>query len=405
MEILVIDDSPDSLCFLTNLLKNRGYRVHSAASAHSALRAIEKRLPNLILLKDNLPDRDLSEFCSQLLSVPDTAQIPLLVMGVGDRIAEIKQWLQAGCADYILAPFEPTDILARVNAHLALKDLQEPLKRKIQAYTKALTRANLELHREVLERAEGQQALQNREGILRSILDSGLDGILVIDLKGKVLTSNPRFVEMWNIPAEMLTEDCQDRRLVEYGLPQIKNPERFRAKIGELYLTSARSIDIIELKDGRVFERFSSPLIRKGEEAGRVWTFHDATERIQTETSLRESELKYRHLVDHIQDVMYKSDCEGNLTMVSPSFAQLLGYSSVEECLGKNIARTFYLHPEDREVFLEKLKRTGVVKDYEIMLRRKDGSAVPVATSSRLLLDAPGAASRRRGDLPGCFRS
>ncbi|MDD1693743.1 MAG: PAS domain S-box protein [Methanoregula sp.] len=106
--------------------------------------------------------------------------------------------------------------------------------------------------------------------------------------------------------------------------------------------------------------------------------------------ALRESEEKYRSILDNIQDVYYRSDTAGNLILASPTMVSLLGYDSVSDLIGKNIAQTFYYLPEERTILLAELSSRGAVTDYEVTLKRRDGTPVPVSTSSHRYYDENG---------------
>ena len=144
---------------------------------------------------------------------------------------------------------------------------------------------------------------------------------------------------------------------------------------------------------------------------------HDITERKKTETELAatneqliaaEEELrgqydslaenqkalaasgeKYRAILENIQDVYYRTDSRGTLVMISPSGANLLGYAGVGEMTGRP-ATDYYADPAQREALLLALKKDGAVVNRETTLKRKDGSAVMVATSSHAYYDADG---------------
>jgi len=126
----------------------------------------------------------------------------------------------------------------------------------------------------------------------------------------------------------------------------------------------------------------------------------DITERRRVEKALHDSELLYRTILNNIQDVYYRCDTEGTLVMANPSAPKLLGYGSLEEIIGKKIAEKFYLYPEDREQFLKALVEDGKTSDYEITLKKRDGSPVVVSTNSSLLFDANG----RVEGIEGFFR-
>lgn len=113
-------------------------------------------------------------------------------------------------------------------------------------------------------------------------------------------------------------------------------------------------------------------------------------ERRHAEKALRASEKKYRKIIEDSIDILYQADMSGNLVMVSPSGVKLLGYDSVEQVLGKDIARDYYYNPGDREVFLSQLQKHGKVVDYEITLKRKDGTPVVVETCSHFTYDEDG---------------
>jgi PAS domain S-box-containing protein len=125
----------------------------------------------------------------------------------------------------------------------------------------------------------------------------------------------------------------------------------------------------------------------------------DITELKQSQEALRQSEMLYRTILDNIQDVYYRSNREGILTMVSSSMTTLLGYSTHEELIGHNIAEKFYFNPKEREFFLSHLYHDKKVSDYEITLKKKDGTPVTVSTNSQLLYDTAGNVTGMEGVL------
>jgi PAS domain S-box-containing protein len=99
------------------------------------------------------------------------------------------------------------------------------------------------------------------------------------------------------------------------------------------------------------------------------------------EEELRESESRYRGIIENIQDTFYRTDAQGAVIYMSPSGVRSLGYSSFQEIIGRPSA-SFWLHPEKRQEMLEILQRDGIVRDYEVVLVRKDGSPVDVSTTT-----------------------
>jgi diguanylate cyclase (GGDEF)-like protein len=153
----------------------------------------------------------------------------------------------------------------------------------------AVEEANAQLEARVqsrtIELETAVSALRSGESLLRSTLESTADGILVVNAQGQVVHANGRFQEMWRIPASML-ETRDDERLLNYVLDQLENPDSFVAKVHELYQTSEESFDALRFKDGRVFERYSRPLLSGDGVDGRVWSFRDVSERKRFEDQL-----------------------------------------------------------------------------------------------------------------------
>ena len=143
----------------------------------------------------------------------------------------------------------------------------------------------LALARDITERKQAQEKLERTLSLLRATLDSTADGILVTE-KGKIVSFNRKFVEMWRLPESVVVSQAEEQAL-EFVRDQLKYPECFLAKVRELYgQPEAKSLDVIEFKDGRFFERYSQPQKVGENHVGRVWSFRDITERKQAEKQL-----------------------------------------------------------------------------------------------------------------------
>ena len=141
---------------------------------------------------------------------------------------------------------------------------------------------------DISERKQAEAALQESEIILRATLEATADGILVLDNNSQILHVNERFAELWRIPKELLAAG-DAKKLHHCVVDQVKHPEAFVSRVNELYETPEEALDTLSLKDGRVYERLSRPLMRGGQIAGRVWSFRDITERKQAEEALRQA--------------------------------------------------------------------------------------------------------------------
>ncbi len=145
-------------------------------------------------------------------------------------------------------------------------------------------------NRDITIRKKAEEKLGNTLSLLSATLESTADGILVVDREGKITSFNQKFLQMWHIP-ESVVAAKDDNRVIDFVSGQLKYPDSFISKIRELYASNeAESFDLLEFKDGRIFEWFSQPQRLGNTVVGRVRSFRDITERKRAENALRESE-------------------------------------------------------------------------------------------------------------------
>ena len=130
--------------------------------------------------------------------------------------------------------------------------------------------------------------------VIRATLESTADGILVTDSAGTVVALNRKFAEMWRVPQRTLISKGVSE-FVRIAMGQLNDPRQFLGQImKEFASTTDVGHDVIELKDGRVFERHSEPQLLEGTNIGRVWSFRNITELRKSERELRKSEAALR---------------------------------------------------------------------------------------------------------------
>lgn len=175
-------------------------------------------------------------------------------------------------------------------AELEFEKQKKELETRDRQHTAELARVNETLIAEIKERKETENALRESQSLLQAALESTADGILVVDLEGTIVTVNRRCAEMWNIPEDILRER-RDEQALSFVLDQLKSPAQFMAKVETLYANSSdSSYDVLEFKDGRVFERYSQPQKIGEKTVGRVWSFRDVTEHKRLEEYLRQAQ-------------------------------------------------------------------------------------------------------------------
>ena len=220
-----------------------------------------------------------------------------------------------------------------------------------------------------------RRRMQQQTQIVRTTLESTADGILVVDSQGRIISTNRKFAEMWGIPEAVLATREMNAVCVHVQ-EQLKNPELILARNRTLegppeYQTD----DLIEFKDGRVFERHTEPLRMWGRSVGRVSAFRDITARKRTEEAVRASEERYRRLFERNLAGVYRATLDGRILDANEACARIFGFSSKEEILSEPI-RTLYPSDADRATFLRLLTEQGSLANYESELRKRDGRPV-----------------------------
>lgn len=182
------------------------------------------------------------------------------------------------------------DLSAHKTAEHEFEKQKKELETRDRQRTAELARINQTLIAEIHEREQTENALRESESLLQAALESTADGILVVDLQGRIVTINRRCVEMWNIPEDVLGAR-RDEQALNFVLDQLRSPAQFMAKVKALYANpSESSFDVLEFKDGRVFERYSQPQNIGERTVGRVWSFRDVTEHRRLEDYLRQAQ-------------------------------------------------------------------------------------------------------------------
>jgi PAS domain S-box-containing protein len=223
------------------------------------------------------------------VEIPETSSLDLLTelkrtvnltaTNLGE-IVNLSHEFAIGLAEHFdtLDRVSKGDLTARIGGTSNV-DLLESLKRVTNQMIQGVSD-------EISERKRVEKELEGSLSLIGATLESTADGILAVDENGGITHANERFATMWRIPEGVLkTKD--DKTLLKHVLDQLEDPEEFVAKVEKLYRASQQVQDNIYFKDGRVFERFSSPLIKDGRVSGRVWSFRDVTDRMKAEENLK----------------------------------------------------------------------------------------------------------------------
>ncbi len=150
------------------------------------------------------------------------------------------------------------------------------------------------------ERNLSLRELIKNKANLSATLNATADGIIAVRARDEILFANRQFAELWKIP-ESIAAAGDVTAQIAYITSMVADPQAYTQEVLRLYESTDSSFDFIDLKDGRVFERYSLPLQEGKASAGRVWSFRDVTERVKAEKELRRSAIENRDLLSELQ--------------------------------------------------------------------------------------------------------
>jgi diguanylate cyclase (GGDEF)-like protein/PAS domain S-box-containing protein len=254
-----------------------------------------------------------------------------------------------------------------------------------------LRRRIVELEQAETDRNQVEGALRESEEELDAIFNEVRDGIVLLDLTGKIIKINKRIAEVTGY---------SEKYIVGKRFNFFKNfPPTSIAKMTAAFIKAGTGqrvppfqvIGYTKTGEKRIGEVYGSLLKKKGKAAGVLVVMTDITEREQAEEALRESEKKHRTILETMEDGYFEVDLRGNFTFLNDAFCRIHGRSR-DDMIGLNNRE--YTTPETAKriyAIYNKIYKTGMpakIVDYEVI--RKDGSVAQVEDSVSLLRDAAG---------------
>ena len=147
VKIMVVDDTPDNLKLLQEMLGAKGYYVFASPDGKMALNAAAKTPPDLILLDIIMPEMDGFEVCERLKADPALREIPVIFISALDHTTDKVKAFAVGGVDYVTKPFEFEEVHARVETHLKIRSLQRQLTAQNENLDRLVTERTQELAR------------------------------------------------------------------------------------------------------------------------------------------------------------------------------------------------------------------------------------------------------------------
>jgi PAS domain S-box-containing protein len=234
---------------------------------------------------------------------------------------------------------------------------------------------------DITERKHADEELQWKTAFLEALVNSSIDGILVIDNHEKKILQNQRCIDLWKVP-QNIVEQNDDAVQVQYVMNRTINPEQFVEKVRYMYdHPNEISHDEIEFKDGMFLERYSAPVLgQDGANYGRIWTFREITER-----KLREEEITMlAQALRSVKECVSITDLEDNIIFVNETFIQTYGYR-LDELIGNNIE--LVRSQNNPSELVEKILPATKLGEWqgELWNKRKDESEFRVFLSTTLI--------------------
>jgi len=272
-----------------------------------------------------------------------------------------------GRASHGASALNPVTVVVRMLRHASSESVPFELS-LVNLVDDPVVRGFIVSAHDITARVAAELEVRKTLSLLAATLESTADGILVVDTAGRITSFNSRFVELWHLP-DRIVATRDDAATIAFGMEQLADPDAFQARVEELYDDpEAESNEILEFKDGRVFERYSRPQRVDGAIVGRVWSFRDVTASKRTERELRESEQRFRQIFDQGPLGIALVDLEGRITNANRALCRFVGRRR-SELVGSGFESFTYPGDVDKDLEFARQMSAGTIPDYQTETR------------------------------------
>jgi two-component system, cell cycle sensor histidine kinase and response regulator CckA len=343
--VLIVDDAPDNLALTGMILRREGYGVITAGDGLEGYELALSARPDVVISDLTMPRVDGIEMCRRIRGHAEIQSTPILFVSAVRKDSEsVTEGFKAGADDYLEAPYDTALLVAKVGR--------------------------------LLERKRASEELAESEDRYRCLATSAFDGV-VVHQDGVIKEVNLALAEMFRYtPEELAGRDVME--LI---------PSEQRDVVSSKMSADESVYESLGVRrDGTQINVEISPAkcLYRGSPA-RLVAVRDITGRKRVERELRQSEERYRDLVENAYDLIYSHDLEGNYTSINKAVEQVTGYTR-EEALKMNLAQTVapeYLE-KAREMIARKLAGERSTA-YELEIIAKDGRRIKIEVNSALI--------------------
>lgn len=309
-KILIVDDSPTLLDLISEIVLFEGYEIDTAENGSKALEMIKDREYDLFLLDVMMPGLDGFSLCKKIKALEDVNEVPVIFLTARMDEDSINKGFEVGAVDYVMKPFKTTELLSRIKTHINLRQ------------------ASVELEMELERRKIAEREIEERESMLTQVFNISSEGVRLIDVDCNILMVNRMYASFNDITiAEANAMKCYDLLSSEFCNSQecpLRTIQKTESEINH-------NIRVVKNNEQKEYLFRAVPFYSNtGQLIGILESFRDITHIRKTESSLVNSERKYKQLVENAQEGMVTITKNNDISFANNRMAEMLSYNATE---------------------------------------------------------------------------
>ncbi|VAW36240.1 hypothetical protein MNBD_DELTA02-9 [hydrothermal vent metagenome] len=359
LRVLIVEDSEDDLELLLRELRRGGYEpVYRCVDSFKAMtHALEREKWDIVISDFEMPS--FSGLAALALLGSMKLDLPFIVVSGAVDEEKIVEVMRAHASDYIMK-----GNLSRLNSAVE-RELREACKRR------AYRRTEEDLRK------------------LSMAVEQSPSTVVITDLNGNIEYVNPKFTELTGYSYHETIGRTPG--MLNSG----RHPDEFYEELWNTILAGNTWQGELQnrKKNGELYWENTtiSPIINEeGETTHFIAVKEDITARKLAEQELIESELRYRTLFEELKDAVFVRSSEGRFLDINPAGVELFGYASRQEMMALDFATDIYVNPENLSSFEDGIDKMGFVRDFEAVMKRKDGSEITTNVTATAIRDGSG---------------